>query len=94
MSDQRAYMVGGTYIFTVDLAKQCSPALRFLHSSLKFVFLHFIWLPKPIFTGNTEEAKEFWTFKMVGRLADRCVTEPITHRGQLFNCFVQLICLG
>lgn len=68
--------------------------LTFLHASLKFVFLQFIWLPKPILTSNTEETKKFWTFKMVWRIADRCMTESISHRGQFFNFSVQLICLS
>ena len=39
MSYQRADIARSTYIFTINLTKQCLPALRFLHSSLNLVFL-------------------------------------------------------
>jgi|GEM_PF-706886 len=74
---------------------QLSEALICLRAPrLRFVYLQFIGLPKPIFTSNTEETKKFWTFKMIWRIADRCVTEPIAHRSQFFNFSVQLIRLS
>jgi hypothetical protein len=60
----------------------------------RFVFLEFIWLPKPILTSDAEETKKFWTFKMVWSIADRCMTESVSHSRQFLNFPVQRIRFG